>query len=127
MEEVVGCKRPLRHRRGGRFFSFPIQPKRVDAVFMKEDPRIELARVKEQLRRIRQVVDLHRKLGEDTSFELRELRRKIVRVKANLIQFSLHYRRLSELALATGSEDAKQLVEACNEVIAKLGKSVSEL
>jgi len=94
---------------------------------MKEDPRIELARVKEQLRRIRQVVDLHRKLGEDTSFELRELRRKIIRVKANLIQFSLHYRRLSELALATGSEDAKQLVEACNEVIAKLGKSVSEL
>lgn len=94
---------------------------------MKEDPRIELARVKEQLRRIRQVTDVHRKLGEDNAFELRELRRKIVRVKASLIQFSLHYRHLSELALATETEEAKQLVETCNEVIAKLGKGISEL
>jgi hypothetical protein len=63
---------------------------------MGEDPRLENARLKEQLYKVRQVCELHRKLGEDTAFENRELVRRGEEAKKRLLMFETLYKTLRQ-------------------------------
>lgn len=75
---------------------------------MGEDPRQESARLREQLHRVHQVCELHRKLGEDTAFENRELKRKGEEAIEKLLVFSRLYRRLR---LEASSDDTLELAD----------------
>lgn len=81
---------------------------------MGDDFRVEVARLKEQLHRVRQVCELHRRLGEDTSFEIRELRRKIEVAKDRVAQFRDIYREMTTKAFSGCDEQTKSLLELCD-------------
>lgn len=80
---------------------------------MGEDLRDENARLREQLRRIRQVCELHRKMGEDTAFEIREVRRKMELLKERVEQALLHFGPLSAQLTLSGNEGLKMSAELC--------------
>lgn len=94
---------------------------------MKEDPRVELSRVKEHLRRVRQAVEMHRKLGEDTAFELRELRREVEKVKSKIPALMESFVHLSEQVRLEGSERLKELQQLCEEAMRDIGILIAAL
>lgn len=81
---------------------------------MGEDLREENARLREQLHRIRQVCELHRKMGEDTAFEIREVKRNLEMLKDRVEQALLHFGVLSAQIGLAGDEGMKMSVELCN-------------
>lgn len=62
---------------------------------MAEDPRLENARLKAYIHRLQQVCELHRRMGEDNAYEIRELTRTVIELKK---RFGVHARHFDLLA-----------------------------
>jgi len=88
---------------------------------------MELARVKEHLRRVRQAVEVHRKLGEDTAFDLRELKRDVEKVKKKLPAMMESFDHLADQARIEGSEFLKELLKTCEELLQELSTLITNL
>lgn len=71
---------------------------------MSKDLSIELARLKTQMQYVQKVSDLHRKLGEDTAFENRELHRGIEKTKERAREI---YNTLMSLAAQIPAEETE--------------------
>jgi hypothetical protein len=91
------------------------------------DLREENARLKEQLQRVQQVCALHRKMGEDTEFEVRELKRRAALTKSEFIQFLQHYEALTTSVATAGSEEMRGLLELCEAALRRVERLVAAL
>jgi len=89
-----------------------------------DDPRQEIARLREHLHRVQQVCELHRKLGEDTAFEVRETRRKAEQVQTCLTQFLQQYTHFADLVEIDGTSQMKQSLEQCDAMLKRLSKAI---
>lgn len=106
------------------FLAIPTAVQKADSQLMGEDPRLEIARLKEHLNRVQRVCELHRQLGEDTEFEIRELRRKVEAAKSQFVQAANHYSRLVALIEKSGTEEMRNSVELCDAALKILAKTV---
>lgn len=99
------------------FFSIlPTRPDSLELRCMGEDKSLEIARLRTSLHRIQQICALHRRMGEDTECEVRELRRKIDDIRTRLAQFSRHYELLlTKLSSCDVGEvrDLRELLDLC--------------
>ncbi len=89
-----------------------------------QDLRLENAQLKEQLHRIRQVCDLQSKLGEDTEFEVRELKRKL----AEFVEVAgEHVRHYETVACSNQGCDLQSELTLCNASIKRLKDLLSRI
>jgi hypothetical protein len=91
---------------------------------MGEDLREENARLREQLHRIRQVCELHRKMGEDTAFEIREVKRNLELLKDKVEQTLLHFGALSTQIALEGTEGMKMSIELCSATLKGVARMI---
>lgn len=91
------------------------------------DLREENARLKAQLHKVQQVCALHRKLGEDTEFEIRELKRKLEHLTESIGIHVRHYDALSDRIMKEGSTELRIEFELCATSIKMLKDLLSRI
>ncbi len=86
-----------------------------------EDPREEIARLKEHLHRVQEVCNLHRKLGEDTEFEIRELKRRSAEARVKLEILQHHFRQIKV------TDENRLTIDSCTWALEGLAKLIEAL
>lgn len=94
---------------------------------MHEDTRLEIARLKDHLHRVKQVSELQRKMAEDAEFENRELKRKVESTKTLFIQFLQQYQSLTTQVATAGDLEMRELMELCDAALKSVEKVIGEL